>query len=307
MNRNYIPVVVSCLITFSAHSQAQQYNVVSVNNAVVKYEKNVDISAPASGLISELNIEEGNKVAKGDVLVNLDQRIAKAEYEVAIQESIAAEKQAEDNSNILYANKVSEVAGAEYENYLELFRKSSTGAAELRRKKLEAEKSKLSIRVAELEQSKNIASALVTKEKVKAAEVQLALRRITAPFDGEIARTYVKQDAWAKEGDKIFTLVALEELRIEGNARDGLEKVAPHTLLGAPVTLEIVVAKDMPPVIIESTIGFVSPLQELDGIKVWAKVKNQMVDGQWILREGMSATMKIKVGGPKITQPISAN
>lgn len=320
MNRTCIYTFAGCFIALSAHSQVQaqstaqpptqpqQARIVYVNNATVKYEKNVDISATASGLISEFAVEEGRPVAKDQLLVNIDQRIAKAEHEVAIQESIAAEKQAEDNSNILYANKVSEVANAEYENYLELFRKGSTAAAELRRKKLEAEKSKLSIRVAELEQAKNIASALVTKEKVKAAEVQLALRTITAPFDGEIAETFVKQHAWAKEGDKLFTLVAVEELRVDGLAKDGLEKVAPHTLIGTPVTIEIIVAQDMDPVIIQSTIGFVSPIKYLDGIKVWAKIKNQKNNnGQWILREGMTATMKIDVGAPKSAQPISAN
>lgn len=307
MNRTFAPLAICCLVAFSAESQAQTPTIVYANNSAVKYERNVDISAPASGLISELTIEEGNHVVNGDVMVNLDQRIAKAEYEVAIQESIAAKKQADDNSNILYANKVSEVANAEYENYLELFRKGSTAAAELRRKKLEAEKSKLSIRVAELEQAKNIASALVTNEKVKAAEVQLALRKITAPFDGEVAHVFLKQHAWAKEGDKILTLVAMEELRVEGNASEGLEVVAPHELLGAPVTIEVIVAKDKPPVIVESTIGFVSPVQQITGVKVWAKVKNQMVNGQWILREGMSATMKIKVGGAKAAIPAASN
>lgn len=307
MNRTFAPLAICCLVAFSAESQAQTPTIVYANNSAVKYERNVDISAPASGLISELTIEEGNHVVKGDVMVNLDQRIAKAEYEVAIQESIAAKKQADDNSNILYATKVSEVANAEYENYLELLRKASTTAAELRRKKLEAEKSKLSIRVAELEQAKNIASALVTNEKVKAAEVQLALRKITAPFDGEVAHVYLKQDAWAKEGDKILTLVAMEELRVEGNAAEGLEVVAPHELLGAPVTIEVIVAKDKPPVIIESTIGFVSPVQQITGVKVWAKVKNQMVNGQWILREGMTATMKIKVGVAKALIPAASN
>lgn len=307
MNRTFAPLAICCLVAFSAESQAQTPTIVYANNSAVKYERNVDISAPASGLISELTIEEGNHVVNGDVMVNLDQRIAKAEYEVAIQESIAAKKQADDNSNILYANKVSEVANAEYENYLELFRKGSTAAAELRRKKLEAEKSKLSIRVAELEQAKNIASALVTNEKVKAAEVQLALRKITAPFDGEVAHVFLKQHAWAKEGDKILTLVAMEELRVEGNASEGLEVVAPHELLGAPVTIEVIVAKDKPPVIVESTIGFVSPVQTAQDVKVSAKVKNQMVNGQWILREGMRATMKIKVGGAKAAIPAASN
>jgi multidrug resistance efflux pump len=308
MNRFVTLFCGSCLIVFSAESQAQQTSIVYARTASVRYEKNVEIPAPSSGLISELIVEEGKSVVKGEVLANLDQRIAKAEYEVAIQESVAAEKQAEDNSNILYANKVSEVANAEYENYLELFRKGSTAAAELRRKKLEAEKSKLSIRVAELEQSKNISSSLVSKEKVKAAEVQLNLRKITAPFDGVIAETHLKQDAWAREGDKIITLVAMEELRVEGIAQEGLEKVAPHTLLGAPVTIEVIVAKDNPPVVIESTIGFVSPIiygGSGSGPKVWSKIKNQQIDGQWILRDGMTATMKIKVGSPKPAQPVT--
>lgn len=307
MNRIGTLFVACSLLASVGYCQAQTPHVVYARSAKVSYEKNVEIPAPANGLISELLVEEGKYVVKDEVLINLDQRIAKAEYEVAMQESIAAQKQAEDNSNILYANKVAEVSTAEYENYLELFRKGSTSAAELRRKKLEAEKSKLSINVAELEQTKNMASALVTKEKVKAAEVQLKLRTITAPFDGIIAETMVKQDSWAKEGDKTMKLVAMEELRVEGFAREGLEKVAPHTLLGSPVTIEVLVASEMPPVIIESTIGFVSPIVDIgQGPKVWAKIRNQKVDGKWILSEGMTATMKIKVGAPNIAQPVTA-
>ncbi len=275
---------------------------VTVGNAGVQYERKVDISAPASGLISEMLVDEGDAIAKDSVIVNLDQRIAKAELEVALQESFAAEKQADDESNILYARKVSEVASAEYENFVDLLKKGATSPSELRRKKLEAEKSKLSISVAELEKAKNEASSLVAKEKVKAAEVQLTLRQIKAPFDGVVAHSYLKQGSWAKEGERILTVIAVEELRVEGNAK-GLERLSPHSLFGAPVTIEVLVAKEMPAVIIESTIGFVSPIVDADGsVRVWSKIPNQQIEGQWLFREGMSASMKIKVATAKAVQ-----
>lgn len=306
MSRKKIFVVAFGILVNGVFSlaNAQQPFLVIAENASVKYERNVDISAPASGLISELPVEEGNKITKGDVIVNMDQRIANAELEVAVQEAIAAEKQAEDDSNILYANKVSEVATAEYETYLELLRRGATNSNEVRRKKLEAEKSKLSIRVAELEQTKNKAAALVSKEKVKAAEVQLALRRIVAPFDGIVSHTHLKQDAWAKEGERILTLIAMEDLRVEGIAKFGSEKVAPHNLLGAPVTIEITVAKGEAPEIINGTIGFVSPVLygSGEGARVWAKIKNKETSpgsGNWLFSEGMTSRMKIEIGKSK--------
>jgi multidrug resistance efflux pump len=291
--------------TVTQDSNTQDSKVVIVENAGVYYEKKVDISAPASGLISEVAVEEGQAISKDEVIVQLDQRITKAELEVAKQEAEAAEKQAKDESNILYANKVSEVASAEYENFVDLLRKNATSPSELRRKKLEAEKSKLSIRVAELEREKNVATSLVTKEKVKAAEVQLALRQIKAPFNGLVARSYLEQDAWAKEGERILTVVAVEELKVGGNAR-GLEKLSPHVLFGSPVTIEVQVAKEMPPVVIEGTIGFVSPIVEADGsVRVWSKISNQQLNGQWLFREGMTASMKIQVVAPKGNEPVS--
>ena len=119
MNRIGTLCVACSLLASVGYCQAQTPHVVYARSAKVSYEKNVEIPAPANGLISELLVEEGKYVVKDEVLINLDQRIAKAEYEVAMQESIAAQRQAEDNSNILYANKVAEVSTAEYENYLE--------------------------------------------------------------------------------------------------------------------------------------------------------------------------------------------
>jgi hypothetical protein len=45
---------------------------------------------------------------------------------------------------------------------------------------------------------------------------------------------------------------------------------------------------------------------EADGsVRVWSKISNQQLNGQWLFREGMTASMKIQVVAPKGNEPVS--
>lgn len=76
-------------------------NLVVSANGVVQPINRVEIKSKASGQIEQLNFEEGQLVQKGDLLIALDQRTAKNDYEQAKADLELAQanlKQAENNS-----------------------------------------------------------------------------------------------------------------------------------------------------------------------------------------------------------------
>jgi HlyD family secretion protein len=70
-------------------------------DGVVQPINNVEIKSKASGQIEELNFEEGTEVEKGQLLLVLDQRTAKNDYEQAKADLATAEANAQQSVNNL--------------------------------------------------------------------------------------------------------------------------------------------------------------------------------------------------------------
>jgi RND family efflux transporter MFP subunit len=266
-----------------------QGNAITGITAAIKCIHDVKLAAQADGLLQELLAEEGATVEKGQVILTIDERTARAELAVAEKEAAAAAAQAGQDANLRFSRKVSEVSDAEYEETKDLFERRSASRQETRRKLLEAEKARLGIEVADVDHAKDILAAEVAKEKVSAARVQLELRRVTAPYDGIIVERLRDQGEWVKAGEPILRLVHLKEMRVESRVPVRGSSVA-H-LQNAPCRLHVKINGE--DVQFDTKVEFVSPVIELNTCRVWARVPNTMVGGAWLLRDGMEATIDI--------------
>jgi RND family efflux transporter MFP subunit len=267
--------------------------------AAIKCIHDVELAAQADGLLQELLVEEGAAVEKGQLVLTIDERTAMAELAVAEKEAEAAAAQASQDANLRFSRKASQVSDAEYLESKELYERNSASLTETRRKQLEAEKAHLGIEVAEVDHAKDILAHHVAKEKVSAAKVQVELRKVVAPYDGIIVERKRDQGEWVKAGEPILRLVHLKEMRVEANVPVRGASVA--LLQNAWLRLHVFMnGEDVP---FDTKIEYISPVIEMNTCRIWARIPNQIVNGSWMLRDGMEATVDIYLAP---AQPVSA-
>ncbi len=229
--------------------------------------------------------------------MELDSRLAVAERDVAIKELDAARQKSEDTSEILYAKSAKEVAEQDLKNSNELLRRQVESAGDNRKKWLEHRRSELAITVAEIKRNQDLSAVGVNEAKKRAAEVQIDLRTIQAPFHGIVAHKEKDANEWVKAGDVIVRLVALEKLRVVGMVKIDSLEAPPHLLLNAPASIDIQLYPGAVQTV-EARVGFVSPVMQSSGAyQIWVEIPNQKVNDQWLFRQGMPATIRINTRG----------
>ncbi len=263
-----------------------------VSDAKVLFPEDIPIAAQTDGLIAELFVDEGSFVRKGDPMIIIDSRIAEAEAEVAKEELAAAVNKAEDNSSIEYARAAVEVAMSDVKISDQLYAKGAEGVMENEKKRLELKKAQLQVKVSQSEKAQQLNAVGVQTAKLNASKVQLALRKIPAPYDGFVSEIAKRKDSFAKSGEIVFRFTSMEKMRIRG-----LAKVldAPHLLLNAPARVTIFVAPGKSESI-DGKVFSVAPRQTgtKDQYSIFIDIPNRLTaDGQYLFREGMQAAVEI--------------
>jgi len=193
MGRLVVFAVLACGVA-AASETAREFR------AVVVPSHDVELVCPVRGVIKNILVEEGDRVKKGDLLVELDSEVEKAQ--LAIEEynakSTAALEAAEANLR---------VKRADYERQKTLHTKGVGSDADL-------EKAEFELKYAE---------SLVTVEKEKRTLGQLRVKlqrarleqlRIRAPFDGIITRKLQDVGESAQEDKPVLRLVVLDVLHV---------------------------------------------------------------------------------------------
>jgi multidrug efflux pump subunit AcrA (membrane-fusion protein) len=263
-----------------------------VSDAKVLFPEDIPIAAQTDGIIAELFVDEGSFVRKGDPMIIIDSRIAEAEAEVAKEELAAAVNKAEDNSSIEYARAAVEVAMSDVKISDQLYAKGAEGVMENEKKRLELKKAQLQVRVSQSEKAQQLNAVGVQTAKLNASKVQLALRKIPAPYDGFVSEIAKKKDSFAKGGEIVFRFTSMEKMRIRGLAK---VSDAPHLLLNAPARVTIFVAPGKSETI-DGKVFSVAPRQTgtSDQYMIFIDIPNRLTaDGQYLFREGMKAAVDI--------------
>ncbi len=168
--------------------------------AVVVPSHDVELVSPVRGVIRKILVEEGDRVKKGDLLVELDSEVAEAQ--LAIEEfnakSTAALEAAEANLR---------VKRADYQRQKTLHEKGVGSDADLEKAEFELK----------------YAQSLVTVEKEKRTLGQLRVKlqrarleelRIRAPFDGIVMRKLQDVGEATLEDRPVLRLVVLDILHV---------------------------------------------------------------------------------------------
>jgi macrolide-specific efflux system membrane fusion protein len=229
-------VFVSWTVTATAATASEP---VEVEAVVLRLLEEAEVPAQESGVITQIAAREGQRVARGELLAQIDDQVAQLAAAAAeLQFNVAAAK-ATNDVRLRFAQKALEVSEAELKRSTESVERfaKSVSQSQLDVERLTVEKNRL-----ELEQASHEHHVAQLEMKVKdhertAARAAVTRRRIAAPFDGIVVQVLVRQGEWVESGRQALRVVSVDRLKAEGFLPAHLAK---GNLSDAAVKLETV-------------------------------------------------------------------
>jgi len=285
----HFTVLSAMVIASSAAGSDNGAASIEVQSVVVNLAAEVELAADEAGPLVELNVSEGKRVKKGDVLGRLDDRDAA----LAVERAEIAHRHAQE----LAASKVKLLKSEEARELARLELDRATAAnQELARVVGESQlaKLRLALRQAELdvEQAKDDRASAARAVEAAASELAIAKRtrqrrQILAPMDGVVVDVRRHVGEWLEPGKPVLRLVRDDRLRAIGFVKvDHL--VAP--LEGAAATLTVVLPGNQESQF-SGRVSFVSP--EANPINRQVKLIAEFENPDGRLRAGLPAKMSV--------------
>jgi multidrug efflux pump subunit AcrA (membrane-fusion protein) len=273
-----------------------------IENALVMLIDDNKVPATEAGMLTAMHVKEGHSVTKGALLAEIDSRATLAKQRIAQGELAAALAQAENDAEVEVARHAIEVAKADLDANTEIRRTNKAAVSEAEHRKFVFQYQRSLAQEKQAINEKEIARLTATAKQAQldATTVELELRQIRAPFDGQVVEIMKNVGDWVTAGEPIMHVVGLKRVRVKGFVPAHL---ATHQeVLGKPVTITVY-SGGQREFTVRGTIGFASPVIEGLGtsrqFRIWAEVDNEEsidpVTGQaaWKIQPGSVAKMVI--------------
>jgi membrane fusion protein, multidrug efflux system len=164
-------------------------------------EHEVDVTAQRDGFVSKIFYDVPARVKAGTLLAKLDDR----ELQANLDSARAKSRSIEDDLNNWKAER--EVMQADYVRAQQLWTDGLTSAEQVQHAKYQVESHDWDIkRVTEL-----LANS---RDDERSLELQLEQTRIVAPFDGLVARRYIRESQTVAKGERLFWITSEAPLLI---------------------------------------------------------------------------------------------
>lgn len=253
----------------------------------------VEMKAEVSGIINKIHVQESQHVKKGDLLLELDDREKKLNFEqyeatrlqrlseLLLEKRFDSAAQDSEAGNLQSSQK----AVADYQKASELFQKGLISQEEFEKvtKQLEVsqiESGELKDKI--MEATKGLTQAEVN---VKKARLELEKTKIRAPFSGIITDIQVAPQENVSAGASLFTLVNID--RIQVNAKV-LESEVGKMRVGREVDLKFSAYPDR---VFKGQVKAISPIVDPEDKTCNVIIGVQNPDEE--LKPGMHAEVEI--------------
>jgi membrane fusion protein (multidrug efflux system) len=170
--------------------------------SVLSVEHEVDLLAQREGAVMDIVKDEGSRVKKGQVLANLDDRQLTAELEKA-----EAELRVTQN-DVKYLEAELKAKRANYHRQQELRKYGLGSDADLEKAEFEA-------KGAEYDVDSQRSKVERVQADIRSTQLELEKTKFRAPFDGVVARRYIRQGQDVVKDDKCFRVSQLSPLRVQ--------------------------------------------------------------------------------------------
>lgn len=281
-------VVLWSALCWNSLTSSHQPTSLDVPSVILRLIDQVDVPAQSLGVLSEIKIQEGDRVKAKQILGELDPQEAQLLLDQAVAQQAIAAQQAIDDVAVRAAKLSVAYATDEHARLAKANQDQprSVSESELAKSKqameqalLELEKQENEIKLKKLQLDRS-------KSELANAQRNLALRSVTAPQTGVVVSVLRRLGEWVKPGDKLFRIVSIDRLRAEGFAQSASIDAKAH---GAKALFLSDEESTAPP--IEGTVVFVSPeVDPVNGqVRVWVDLDNRL--GK--LKPGMRGSLKI--------------
>ncbi len=236
-------------------------------------ENQVDLAAQRDGLVAQVFVETGAAVKKGQILAQLDDR------QLAADKDAAAAKARSVEADLKNWEAGAQVAKTQRDRSEQLWAANIIA-------KSEEEKAKYQYDATEFEVERQREDLRVAQETQRSLELEVEKTRITAPFDGVVARRYIRAGQEVAKNDRLFWISAVAPLRVKFALPEAyLGRVRKGTEL-------IVVPAATPSDLHQARVILVGPVVDpsSDTIDVTAELQGASAN----LRPGMTANIRLK-------------
>ncbi|NIP84958.1 MAG: HlyD family efflux transporter periplasmic adaptor subunit, partial [Planctomycetales bacterium] len=282
------PLLVLALSPLTAAAQ------VEIPDCYVTLLEDVELPAEVAGVVLVLKAQEGNDVEAGELLGNIDDRQARANYKLAKIELQSAEDQAASDVSIRFARAQEAVAKAELQAAEDANqrRPGVIPPAEIRRLELSVTRATLGIEQAQMDKDLLKYTVDANEARLEVAKDEVLRRQIRAPMDGRIVEIRRSKGEWVHPGDPVLRIQRMDQLRVEGYVN--INQHSRQQVAGRSVVAKVDLGGGRTATF-NGKITFVSPENLAGGdYRVRAQLNNKKEkNGDWLLFPGQKATLII--------------
>ena len=236
-------------------------------------ENQVDVAAQREGLLAKVLVDVDAHVRKGQLLALLDDRQLRAERDAAAADLRASE------ANLKNWEAESEVLASDLRRDEEMWKAQLITEQQL-------EHSRYKLAAAKYQRDRDQQNLIFYTAKLHSMELELAKTQIQAPFDGVVARRYVREGQKVGLGDRLFWVTATGPLNVKfALSQDLIEKMR----IGRELEVS---APFLPGPKHTARITQLSPV--VDPASGTIEVQARLLDPPGNLRPGMTVNVRIK-------------
>lgn len=258
------------------------------------------ISSQESGLIREIQVEENSHVTPDQVLLSLDADVLNLETSVAQLQYQVAKSEANDDSDILFADMVVEEAKLMLDAYEDMGKKREASSLEVRQKRIAWEQAKL-----RAIQARSAGSQKLLKSKLAGATLELTRKKadsliLKSPVHGQVTKIEHRRGEWVSAGKTILHVVRLDKLRVDFFI--DLQNNNPEEFVGRQAEVVFEQSRETfkrNRIFAAQIVGYSPEVSSTGRVRVSALVENRRHGNSWGLLPGMNVSLQSK---PPVSQ-----
>ena len=213
---------------------AKAANDIEIPSALIKIVEAVEIPALNEGVLASVLVREGDIVAVGDLLAQVDDTQAQLRSNQAEMEAEISSREAKNDVLPRLARKTHELAVTELKRGHDVNKgfPNSVSQRDLNILQLTVDKAEL-----EMEQALHDMKISGLNDKLKQAQLQLtrnevARYAIRAPLPGMIVHVDKRKGEWVSAGDLVVRVVRVDRVRAEGFVAAREAAFGSHIVVG---------------------------------------------------------------------------
>lgn len=235
-------------------------------------ENQLDVAAQREGVVAQILADTGKSVRKGDLLAKLDDR------QIAADRDAAEAKLRSIDANVKNWEAEIKVLEADRDRSEKMW-----AAQIITQEQLDHDRFKVEADRYELERERQ--TAVNQQDVIRSLNLEVEKTRILAPFDGVVARRYVRAGQRVAGGDRLFWVTATAPLRVKFTLP---EQFVGRITRGQTIN---VISPDSPDSPHTAKVIQISPV--VDPSSGTIEVLAEIVGPGGNLRPGMTATIRI--------------